>query len=493
MLALSILILAGLAIATPYPIVLDAFASGISYIPNSPGVARNVWNATFTDTPWTSWVNGTDNVGWGLGYRIVRMDEFAPPSNSTASNSTTTERYKCAGDCPARAEFNFYGTGIEFWGFWGAPGSVQEQGGAAVLDIWNNTVMQSSGSVNGEYDSKVPIKLGEAKVMLGNHTLALVPQWGNVALTHMVVYMELDGSTEAIASSEAHANILNLALPTNTSEPHPFAEKNPAIPMVLEQNWVPGNAVGWDSKQPNKNYTRMGTWESNARLSLSIPKGNRFLRVNGTSGWNHGTFRVDITPPPPGRIETEYHYTSVSWNTPNTTFYVAALDPKRSYDVAFTNLGSIGGDSTYLWFDIHAFELWPVGPDEGRVSKSVVVGAAVGGSLGFILVLAAAYILWRWRNKKKAVAAQSPEDPKPDTLTATDAGTVLPYFPPSYDEGWTANAASSSAVAAPVASPVAAPVVAPVTGSTLSTASQYEDYREMIKTAAYRGAVSRET
>ncbi|GMK58133.1 hypothetical protein CspeluHIS016_0501650 [Cutaneotrichosporon spelunceum] len=484
MLALLVLVLGRLAAATPYPIVLDAFASGISYTPSSPGVARNVWNATFTDTPWSTWVNGTDNVGWGEGYRIVRMDDFAAPR---APNSTTTERYKCGGpDCPARAEFNLYGTGIEFWGYWGAPGSVEEQGGAAVLDIWNNTVMQSSGSVNGEYDSSVPIKLGEAKAMLGNHTFALVPLWGTVALTHMVVYMDLAGSPEAIAASESNPTILNLAVPTNTSEPHPYAAKNPAVPMVLEQNWVPGNAVGWDSTQPNKNYTRMGTWESNARLSLSIAAGYRFLRVNGTSGWNHGTFRVDIFPPPPGRIGTEYHTTSVSWNTPNTTFYATALDPAQAYDVSFTNLGSIGGDSTYLWFDVHAFELWPAAQG-ARVSKRII-GGAVGGALGFILLLLAAGAgFWRWRKGKKGKSK----------MTEVDAGAV-PFFPPSYNEEWGAAAfASSAAPVSPVAlasTPASAPAAATATPATLPAMgpTQLEEYREIIKTAAYRGTVTRE-
>jgi hypothetical protein len=183
---------------------------------------------------------------------------------------------------------------------------------------------------------------------------------------------------------------------------------------------------------------------------------------------------VDISPPPPGRISTEYHDTSVSWNTPNTTFYAAALDPREEYQVSFTNLGSTGGDTTYLWFDIHAFELWPVGAHENRVGKGVIAGAAVGGGLGLILIVAGAF-LWR---KKKAVVCEfspccadpAPEDPKPEVpLNDTDAGTV-PVFPPNYDEGWTA---ASSAPARQVQ-------------------DSYEQERELIKSAAYRGAVTRE-
>ncbi len=183
-------LLAAPAAATPFPIHMDAFTSAIKYTPHHPGVALNVWNATWSETPWSTWVNGTDNVGWGQGFRLVRMDAFAPPNATAASGP----KYRCAGaDCPARADFNFYGTAIEFWGFWGEPGGPEEQGGAAVLDNWNNTVMQASGTVNGEYDSGVPVKLGEAKFLLGNHTVGLVPLWGNVAFTHMVVYMDLDG------------------------------------------------------------------------------------------------------------------------------------------------------------------------------------------------------------------------------------------------------------------------------------------------------------
>lgn len=119
------------------------------------------------------------------------------------------------------------------------------------------------------------------------------------------------------------------------------------LATMLTPAWAPAG---------NKDYPRMSTIQMGASLSFLV-NNTRFLRINGSSGWDHGEFQIDISPPPPGRPGNERHWASESWNIPNTTFYAAALHPEVAYTVTLTNLGSV--DGRYKRLDVHSVEMWP--------------------------------------------------------------------------------------------------------------------------------------
>lgn len=180
-LALALALFPTPAYGTPYPIVFDAFASCLHYTPLYLGNSLQTWNATFTDSPWSEWSNGSHNVPRGLGFRIVRLPDYPTSSSCTGS------------DCQPRMDLSFYANGIEVWGFWGDPGDDGTGGRALLLDEKNNALAGGDGRANGAFTTGTPKKLLEWKVETALKRPGLLPMSGTVAVTHAVVYMEIHG------------------------------------------------------------------------------------------------------------------------------------------------------------------------------------------------------------------------------------------------------------------------------------------------------------
>lgn len=187
-LALAVVLFSAPAIATPYPVILTAFASAIDYYPLSG------------DNGWTwGWLPplegaqdegeaGDDSTAWGNDLRYGHAD------------GTAADQLCFGSHCPVRVVVNFHGNGVEFWGtwgFWGDEYDDPQEEGVAVL--FNESEPLSVG--HGEYDpafsmegTLYPTKLLQWKGETGPHELGMAPTSGTVVLTHIVMSMEIEGT-----------------------------------------------------------------------------------------------------------------------------------------------------------------------------------------------------------------------------------------------------------------------------------------------------------
>lgn len=108
------------------PVVPQAPANG------STGLAVNTWNVTFTDVPWSSWVES--RVGRGTGY------------HTTAKKG-------------ANAAVSWYGTAVYFFGY-------TEEGGTVGLQV-------DGGSPSNPAPASEGLLAGATGLQLGYHTAVL--------------------------------------------------------------------------------------------------------------------------------------------------------------------------------------------------------------------------------------------------------------------------------------------------------------------------------
>lgn len=175
------LALLNLAAAASTPIILDSYSAQLDYQPDSTTGPAGSWNSSFTGSPWSARVSGQrgGQVGHGLGYHYTQV----------ASNVT---------DSPVWVGYTFYGTGVEFFGYFGYLGDGTKtggEGGSMKMSLSGGpdqlSDIENSGSISSV---TAPRSLGKFEnLKLGNYTVRFTPTAGTVSFTHLVVQMEVGG------------------------------------------------------------------------------------------------------------------------------------------------------------------------------------------------------------------------------------------------------------------------------------------------------------
>lgn len=172
--ALALLLAVHLQAAT-IPITLDSFSLNAFYSPGVNGslVRTGAWNASFTETSWSTYVRGTPGVGQGYHY---------------ASYNETRD--------PPYVMYDFYGTGIEFFGYWGHLGEGKTMGGGAGASSLFVQAAGYSGAQNIRFKGRTtartmntaqPVSLGQVKgLTAGFYTIGLRVTDGTISFTHAV-------------------------------------------------------------------------------------------------------------------------------------------------------------------------------------------------------------------------------------------------------------------------------------------------------------------
>jgi hypothetical protein len=176
-------------------------------------------------------------------------------------------------------------------------------------------------------------------------------------------------------------------------------------------------------------------------MSYDLGGGNVYIRLNGTTAWNHGDFQVEFNPAPPGRRSSEQFSSYSPWSVPNATYYLAALDPSQNYTMTLTNLRGNGVGNNPEAFSPSTITLWKgepswatandtqaatVGEPEGdakgdasgdnkgdtkgesKISAGAIAGGVVGGVLGAVLL---ATLVWLIRRRKDRLASSGRHTP----------------------------------------------------------------------------------
>jgi hypothetical protein len=175
-------LLAHAAAAASTPIYLDSYTPQLEYHPDSTNNTGQgpSWNASFTGILWSERQDKRGGkIGVGQGYHWARGASAGPS-----------------------VSFTFYGTGAEFFGFWGYldNGTVHngmggEGSGATTLSLSGGPDslqdVTSSGVMSGVGR---PVSLGKyADLSRGTYTVTMRPTAGIVSFTHLVVQMDVGG------------------------------------------------------------------------------------------------------------------------------------------------------------------------------------------------------------------------------------------------------------------------------------------------------------
>ncbi|KLT44027.1 hypothetical protein CC85DRAFT_311430 [Cutaneotrichosporon oleaginosum] len=386
------LALARTAVAASDPLVLDSYASQLSFTGNS-------------------WLTREEEgrfkrISSGQGYHWARG----------------------GGTTPVSVSYTFYGTGVEFFGYYGYLGD----GGPATENFTASVGLSlrdgpdtrpdigNTGYLTGT--PGVPVSLGVyADLTLGLYTVTLRPLTGIVSFTHLMVNMKFGGTDDQVTMGRANPKVFKpyLVNPSDSS-----LSLNPSFGQFLGP---PDGQMGWSGTQ-NDGSQRAGTKVLQDRIDVHLGVGNGFVTVNGTLNRNHGAFRVALSPAPPRYPAVVELWGYCPWQVFQSQLYAIGLDPDTEYNLTVTNLHNYGSESLdYQWFDVTAITLWKVptsakatadniiGEERGsegetKAAKSsppvgAIVGGVVGGVAAIGLVGVVAWLLWR-RNKRAASHAE---------------------------------------------------------------------------------------
>lgn len=85
------------------------------------------------------------------------------------------------------------------------------------------------------------------------------------------------------------------------------------------------------------------------------------MRLNGTTSFNHGVFRIEINPTPPGFDGKREYWGFTPWQVLHSTLFATGLNPNEQYHMTLTNLQNDKvANAEWAWFDLTALTLWKV-------------------------------------------------------------------------------------------------------------------------------------
>jgi hypothetical protein len=380
------------ALAATTPITLDSYAAPLDYQPNSSNLngGPSSWNASFTGFPWSERQGGKrgGQIGTGVGYHWIRGD--ANPN--------------------AVVNYEFYGTGVEFFGYFGYLGTGAEGAagnGEVRLSISGGPDKHKDVTTAGMMTGRATSLGKYADLPLGQYTVTMRPSAGVVSFTHLVVQMEVGGDANAVSQALANPRLFN---------PYTVGADNALTPDPAWGTFKGANGTGgWAGQQSNDNR-RVGTKVFGDSVEIQLGTGNSFLSINGTSNSNHGMFRVEFDPAPPSGNGRVKHWARTSWQVLETVLVATGLDPDTEYKVTLTNLQDDDkAEDKLAWFDITNLVLWKVPTDAKPKAGNVIgssgggqkdkagapIGAIVGGVVGGVAVLVAIGFAWWYFTRRQ--------------------------------------------------------------------------------------------
>lgn len=171
-------------ISSPYGIQIPSTAAELDYWPTANGSSSLTWNSSWTGSSWNNWKQETVPEGLGFHY-----------------HSKDTKTWENANGEPVWVGHTFVGSRIEYWGWWSYPGTYG-QGAVNLTDEKGNLLSKGSGESFSENTGKEPALLVACDFdTVGNHTTRLIPNWGTVAITHLVAYLNVSGTPEEVATA----------------------------------------------------------------------------------------------------------------------------------------------------------------------------------------------------------------------------------------------------------------------------------------------------
>ncbi|BEI90653.1 uncharacterized protein CcaverHIS019_0307230 [Cutaneotrichosporon cavernicola] len=366
------------------PITFDSYSLNAVYLPRVNGslTETGYWNASFTDTPWSTRSQGTE--GAGLGYHYASYNSsLDPPSVS----------------------YGFYGTGIQFFGYWGYLGEGKMTAGGSgettlYIDSDGYTGVQNI-ALEGRSDQR-PMKRAQPTLLchvkdlpVGFYTVTLRVTSGTVSFTHSVIDVDFGATQPEIdlvrQNPEVRSPIVENALGESV--------RNDAF-----GNW---SGTSW-SVIPQRRV--IGTSAINDSVVIDLGTGNYWMRLKGGRGYSGSYFRYSISPPPTMLLkQSDDLRTFAPWEVYNVSLLATTLDPGQRYNLTLTNLNNNGWDygveqlnNAASWFEIASLELWRkdiVPPPSKGLPIGVIVGSVVGGVFATIVGVAGVWwCVWgRWR------------------------------------------------------------------------------------------------
>ncbi|BEJ13931.1 hypothetical protein CspHIS471_0311050 [Cutaneotrichosporon sp. HIS471] len=368
------------------PITLDSYSLNAVYAPRINGslTETGYWNASFADVSWSTYTRGTPGVGRGYHFATYNSS-LVPPS----------------------VYYEFYGTGIEFFGYWGYLGQGKTTTGgrgniALSIKADNYSGAQNipfgGRSTQGTMNTAQPESLGSiTDLPVGLYTVSLMVTGGTVSFTHIV--MDVD-----FGATQREMDVVS---------------QNPTVLYPIVQNergeLVRNNAFGnWSGTRWNVVPER-GTIVTDAQTDsvvIDLGKGNYWMNLKGGRGSYGSYFRYSISPDPamldkPSGDRRTY----TPWEVNNASLLATALDPDLNYNLTLENLKNNGMDYGFQGlndaaqrFEIDHLELWSknrVPPPSKGLPIGVIVGSVVGGVFATIIGIAGVWwCVWGRRRRR---------------------------------------------------------------------------------------------
>ncbi|KAL1413763.1 hypothetical protein Q8F55_001545 [Vanrija albida] len=350
------------------------------------------WNASWTQSNWTTWVGNDTRIGYG------------------DSLHTTTE-------VGSSVALSFVGTGVAFFGSADGGVSLQVDGGAAATTTLSNVVNGSLAGIGGlEY---------------AYHTVKLALASGSALTLKSVVI------TTAIGGEGARASNTTMWMFDET--PTQYLQ-NPNITKSSQQDWSIIASVSEQIDTPESSssraaaYPRLSTHFSTAWMSFAVPANTSLMTLRGPVGYNYEKYKVTLDPAPPFGPASLTLSAQSPWLGYPQTLWFASIDPTQQYKVTVDFVPS--GDLPYLtYFEAAAAQFVSAvggtgslpgtgstggnttsggggghgnngssngsGSGNGASKSSTPVGAIAGGAAGGAVALILAGVLLWWCLRKR--------------------------------------------------------------------------------------------
>ncbi|WOO78200.1 uncharacterized protein LOC62_01G001750 [Vanrija pseudolonga] len=396
---------------------------------------RHEWNMTYSHAPLN--LSSGDQTALGSVKGTFRAN---PKRRPWAVNSTTPDL-----SFTIAQEFHFAGTRAILrgkytnatWGNSSQPAMVVYEMNVEKYDIGPDGLQIPIHVLNMTQPFSDGIIWDSGELAFGCHSFTIMMYSGTVEVEGLEVHTGFvsDYDTlDKVPKTTVHAVV------NGTRNPFFNIQGGSTIRSeVLGDGSADGSTVQWDSL------------DINSTMTFQTPPNATYMVVNGTMGPEYAQFSTLMVPIPPGAPPIAYGqdgaYTFSPYRNPGTLYYTP-LDPKIQYTVSLVGgiaplPASSNPNQVSPWpTNIHSVTFWAgtfppnvtstgnstdtPAHGESRASRNgKIIGGAVGGGLGFLLILGLLAWCCIGRRRKPSPVIS---DPTPFEIDGTrnDGATRVP-------------------------------------------------------------------